>query len=151
VTTRTVDTVSPSRVVRARRGRDEAGPTSDSPDWSVDNWLIGTLLPARYRLRYAGPFARKFFVCLLTVVWKLGQREPIRPSCVAEELAAHVLIREAEALLEVNGVHPDFAGFRDIFFEDLDFEDLYDEAYDGIEVSEVAAEMGITHLAFAEW
>jgi hypothetical protein len=124
---------------------------SDSPGWSADNWLIGTMLPARYRLRYTGLFAQKLFVCLVTVVWKLGQREVMRPSCVAEELAAHVLIHEAEALLEVNGVHPDFDGFRDVFFEDLDFEYLYDEAYDGIEVSDVAAEMGITNLAFAEW
>jgi hypothetical protein len=82
------------------------------------------MLPACYRLRYTGPFAREFFVSLVTVVWKLGQREPIRPSCVAEELAAHVLIREAEALLDVNGVHPDFDGLRDVFCEDLDFEYL---------------------------
>ena len=124
---------------------------SDASGWSADNWLIGTMLPARYKLRYTGDFARKFFVCLVTVIWKLSQREAVRPSCVAEELAAHVLIREAEALLEVNGVHPDFDDFREAFFEDLDFEYLYDDAYDGIETSEVAEGMGITNLAFGEW
>src|SRR5258708_465615 len=66
-------------------------PSSDDPTWSNDNWLIGMLLPQRYQLRYDVRFARKFFVCLVTVIWKLGQSEPMRPSCVAEELAAHVL------------------------------------------------------------
>jgi hypothetical protein len=73
------------------------------------------------------------------------------PLCVAEELAAHVLIREAAALLEGNGVHPNFDDFREAFFEDLDVEYLYDDAYDGIETSEIAEEMGITNLAFGEW
>jgi hypothetical protein len=124
---------------------------SDAPDWSADNWLMGTLLPARYKLRYTADFARKFFVCLITVIWKLGQREAVHPSCVAEELAAHILIREAEALLEGNGVQPDFADFRAAFFEDLDFAYLYDDASDGIETSEIAEGMGITNLAFGEW
>ena len=105
---------------------------SDAPDWSADNWLIGTLLPARYKLRSTGDFARKFFVCLITVIWKLGQREAVHPSCVAEELAAHILIRAA-------------------FFEDLDGEYLYDDASDGIETLEIAEGMGITNLAFGEW
>jgi hypothetical protein len=75
--------------------------TSNRSDWTADNWLIGTLLPPRYRLKYTAGFARKFFVCLITVVWKLGQREPLRLSCVAEELAAHVLLLEAEAFAEL--------------------------------------------------
>jgi hypothetical protein len=45
---------------------------SDRSDWTADNWLIGTLLPPRYRLRYTAEFARRFFVCLVTVIWKLG-------------------------------------------------------------------------------
>ncbi len=45
----------------------------------------------------------------------------------------------------------DFGVFEDSFFEDLDFEYLYDDAYDGIETADVAAVMGITNLAFGEW
>ena len=36
-------------------------------------------------------------------------------------------------------------------FEDLDFEFLYDDAYDGIEKADVTAEMGIVYLAFGDW
>jgi hypothetical protein len=39
----------------------------------------------------------------LTVAWKLGQRQPHRLSCVAEELAAHALLVEAEAVLDEEG------------------------------------------------
>ena len=124
---------------------------SSGPTWSNDNWLIGTMLPPRYQPRYTAQFARKFFVCLVTVIWKLGQREPMRPSCVAEELAAHVLIEEAEGFLEEDGVEADFGDFKETFFEDLDFELLYDEAYDGIETADIAGEMGITYLAFGDW
>ncbi len=124
---------------------------SDDPGWTADNWLIGTMLPQRYRLKYTSGFARRFLACLLTAVWKLGQREPIRPSCVAEELAVHILLEEAEALAQDHGVEVDFDDFRDAFFEDLDFEFLYDDAYDGIEKADIAEGMGIANLAFADW
>jgi hypothetical protein len=124
---------------------------SDRPDWTADNWLIGTMLPPRFRLRYTAEFARRFFVCLVTVVWKLGQREPIRLSCVADELAAHVLLQEAESFAEEQDQPVDFASFRDTLFEDLDFEFLYDETYDGIERTGLGEAMGTTHLPFAEW
>jgi hypothetical protein len=125
--------------------------TSERSDWTADNWLIGMMLPPRYRLRYTAEFARRFFVCLVTVIWKLGQREPMRLSCVAEELAAHVLLQEAEALAEEQDQAIDYSSFRDTLFEDLDFEFLYDETYDGIEGTELGETMGITHLPFAEW
>lgn len=125
--------------------------TSYDSDWSANNWLIGTMLPPRYELKYTGDFARKFFVCLITVVWKLGQREIVRPSCVAEELAVHVLIEEAKAVMQERGEEADFGGFEDVYFEDLDFEFLYDDAYDGIEISDLGEQMGVTNLAFAEW
>ena len=124
---------------------------SHRSDWTADNWLIGTMLPSRYRLKYTAGFARKFFICLVTVVWKLGQREPLRLPCVAEELAAHVLLQEAEAFAEEHDQIVDYSSFRDTLFEDLDFEFLYDETYDGIEGTELGETMGITHLAFAEW
>jgi hypothetical protein len=110
---------------------------SDRADWTADNWLIGTMLPPRYRLQYTSKFARRFFLCLVTVVWKLGQREPLRLSCVAEELAAHVLLLEAEAFAEEQDQAVDFGSLRDILFEDLDFEFLYDETYDGHHASPI--------------
>jgi len=117
---------------RARAYADSATACEKATIDSQIAQVAGTMLPARYRLRWTGDFARKFFVCLVTVIWKLGQREAFRPSCVAEELAAHILIRAA-------------------FFEDLDGEYLYDDASDGIETLEIAEGMGITNLAFGEW
>ncbi|HEV8191410.1 MAG TPA: hypothetical protein VGP82_07975 [Ktedonobacterales bacterium] len=125
--------------------------SSDDPEWSADNWLVGTMLPSRYKLKYDGAFARRFLACLMTVIWKLGQPAVIHPSCVAEELAADVLIREAEAILDQQSVKAHFDDLYDAFFEDLDFEYLYDDAYDGIEKADIAETMGITNLAFADW
>jgi len=129
---------------------DDLAATND-PTWSNDRWLIGTMLPPRYQLHYDALFAKQFFLCLTTVIWKLGQPEPMRPSCVAEELAAHVLIEEARELLEQGGLEAEFGEFEDRFFEDLDFVYLYDDAYDGIEQTDIAEQMGITYLAFADW
>ncbi len=66
-------------------------------------------------------------------------------------MAAHILIEEAQEYLEEDDEEADFGVFEDRFFEDLDFEYLYDDAYDGIETADVAEVMGITNLAFGEW
>lgn len=124
---------------------------SDEPHWTNDNWLLGMQLPPRYTPYNTGEFARKFFMCLVTVVWKLGQAEIIHLSCVAEELATHVLIQEAEAYLEGHGIQPDFSAFYDAYFKDTDFEFLYDNKHDGIEQSEIAETMGFANLAFTDW
>lgn len=125
--------------------------TSDEPNWTNDNWLIGDMLPSRFRLSYTGDFARKFLVCLITVVWKLGQWEAMRPSCVAEELAMHILLEEAEALASTRDKELDFDDFRQVYFEDLDIDFLYVDAYDGIEQAEGAEALGFANLAFADW
>ena len=75
----------------------------------------------------------------------------MRLSCVAEELAAHVVLQEAEAFAEEQDQAIDYSNVRDTLFEDFDFEFLYDETYDGIERTELGEVMGITHLPFAEW
>jgi hypothetical protein len=125
---------------------------SPASEWSAETSYIASLLPPRYLPRYTLGFARKFFVCVSTVVWKLGQHQPIGLSCVAEELAAHVLIGEAEALLEDEyGEKADFGTFEDVLFEDLDFELLYSNAHDGIEESELGGQMGVVNLVFPDW
>jgi hypothetical protein len=123
---------------------------SDRSDWTADNWLIGTMLPPRYRLRYTAEFARRFFVCLVTVIWRHGEQEPIRLSYVAEELVAHVLLPEAESLAEEDDQAADYSTLRDTLFEEVDFEFLYDETYDGIESTELGETMGIARLPFTE-
>jgi hypothetical protein len=62
----------------------------------------------------------------------------------------HILLEEGEALSTNHGIEVDFDDFRDAFFEDLDFEFLYDDAYDGIETADIAERRGIANLAFAD-
>lgn len=123
----------------------------DTREQSIEFSFIAGNLPTRYRLRYTPRFMKRFHLCLLTVIWKLGQREPLKLSSVAEELAAYLLIQQAESSLELDGVQADFASFEDELFEDLDFELLYDDAYDGIEATAIADEIGMANLAFADW
>ena len=56
--------------------------------WLVDDFLgegdgedslLAGLLPSAYTLRYTGVFLRMWFVTVLTVGYKLAQREPTRP------------------------------------------------------------------------
>lgn len=119
--------------------------------WTANESYLAGMLPPRYVLRYTPQFIRRFHACLHTVIWKLGQRERVPLSCVAEELAAHILIQEAVAVLEAAGEEADFGAFEDELFEDLDFELLYDDAYDGIEETKVAEVAGIVNLSIADW
>ena len=89
--------------------------------WKVEDSALVEMLPQRYLSRYTPQFMRQFHVCFLTVVWKLGQRDRIQLSCVAEELAAYALIQEATAVLEINEDEADFTSFEDELFEDMDF------------------------------
>ncbi len=61
------------------------------------------------------------------------------------------MLQEAEAVAEEQDQAVDYSSLHDTLFEDVDFEFLYDETYDGIERTELGETMGITHLPFAEW
>ena len=115
--------------------------------------LLARSLPRKYLHQYTGAFLRRFFVSFLTVRYKLAQPLPPEPllSCTAEELALHILIMEAEALLDIEVVESDFGVFQDSAFQDLDHEYLYDLGIDGIEDSELGKELGIGHFRFDEW
>jgi hypothetical protein len=111
------------------------------------------LLPRKYLHSYTPLFLKKFYVTLLTVGYKLALPEESDTliACTAEELALHVLIEEASALLELEGIEADFVAFEDVIYQDVDFEYLYEPENDGIEDSEVGVEMGIGNLHFSEW
>ncbi len=66
-----------------------------------------------------------------TVAWKLAQPQWHPLACIAEELALNALVRRAEALLEEQGTKADFGWFQDSAFDDLDFEIVFDPAWDG--------------------
>ena len=119
--------------------------------WHFTDMFICEFLPRRYLPQYSAQFARQFFMCLMTVTWKLNQDRFIPFACVAEELAAWTLIQEAVGMLETHGKMADFDGLVDAAFEDTDYLMLYDDAYEGSDESAVAPVMGITPLSLDAW
>jgi hypothetical protein len=109
-------------------------------------------LPAKHALRYHASFVHRFLACVFTVSWKLWDVYPHRPACLAEELALHGLIRQAEASLDIAGNLTSLDDLRDVVFEDEDFELLFDPTYDGIEEDEgIMARVPLSNLAFRQW
>ena len=121
-----------------------------------EDTVLGGHLPSRYLHKYTPLFYKEFAVCIITVAWKLAQPTHMPLSSIAEELAARAIIKEAKALTaeeEEDGetIEQILDRFIDIYFEDLDFELLFDNTYDGIDESEVGQELGMTSLAFDDW
>ena len=120
----------------------------------VTHTMLGIYLPERYLYKYTPSFVTKFLICIITVNWKLAQPERILLSSLAEELAVWVIIQEATRQLEEEmgeEAENTFDAFIDEYFEDTDFEYLYDDSYDGIDETELAKMMGISSLAFKDW
>ncbi len=109
----------------------------------VEETSMSQYLPRCYRGRYSPLFAKQFLMATATVAWKLAQPQWLPLACIAEELALNALVRKAEALLEDQGKKADFGLFEDSALEDLDFDVMFDPAWDGY-----AEE---TSLAFEYW
>jgi len=108
-------------------------------------------LPPRFASKYDHLFAKEFVVCLAAVGSKLVQPGNWPLACVAEELALHALIEEAESILEVGDEEADFGDFRELAFKDDDYLMLFDMAWDGIEDSDLGRQVRVMNLAFDEW
>lgn len=108
-------------------------------------------LPAVYLNRYDLAFARKFHICLSTVVWKLQAPDGYALACVGEELALNAIVELAKALLEEREFEAGLEAFVDSAFQDTDFELLFDPRYDGFVDTEEAAKLGMGQLNFVEW
>jgi hypothetical protein len=83
-----------------------------------------------------------------------------------EELAAQTSIKQATTIPETKknteaveddfeedteAIEDNFETFIDIYFEDLDFQYLYDDFYDGIDEAPIAQVLGMSSLAFNQW
>jgi len=112
---------------------------------------LASYLPPQYAARYTPVFVKQFLACLMTVSWKLRSPEYHDLACVGEELALAAILHLAEALLEDQGLEPNFTAYVDTAFEDTDFEYLFEPEWDGIEDSELARPFGIAALRFADW
>jgi hypothetical protein len=108
-------------------------------------------LPPRYLSRYTPLFAKQFVACIITVGWKLRAPGYTPLACVAEELALAAIIQRAEALLDADGVEPDFSEFEDTAFEDMDFQQLWDPKLDGLADDELGRDLGMASLDFKDW
>src|SRR5205085_10795395 len=105
-------------------GFDDVGHLAEL-DWPVADCYLAGHLTARYLPRYTPLLVKQFFVCILTVAWKLAQPERHPLTCVAEELALRAIIVEAAAALAEEGEEVDFSAFEDDAYEDTDFEYLF--------------------------
>ncbi len=132
------------------QGFDDVSAIADG-DWPLADSTLGAHLPRRFALDYTPLFARQFFICLVTVAWKLAQPHFTPLTCVAEELAAWALINEAVAILEEQGEEANFDLFIDDLYEDTDFLILFDPKLDGLDSSEVGAYLGMGYLDFKDW
>lgn len=112
----------------------------------VAHTTLGLCLPPRYVYKYTPFFCRRFLVYLVTVAWKLAQPKRTLLPSVAEELAAAAIIEQSRAVLELESGQAEegaFVNFIEGFFEDTDFELLFD----GIDQTPVAEMIGIASLA----
>ena len=120
-----------------------------------EDTVLGGHLPSRYLHRYTPLVYKQFAVCIITVAWKLAQPKHMPLSSVAEELAALAIINQAKALIKEDedgqAIEEVLESFMDVYFEDLDFELLFDNEYDGIDESEVGQLLGMSSLAFNNW
>jgi hypothetical protein len=108
-------------------------------------------LPRKYLLRYTALFAKQFLACLLTVAWKLRAPGYYSLDCVAEELALRAIVLRARDLLIEEGKGAHFDDFEDCAFEDVDFEELFSAAMDGVEDSDFGRATGMVDLHFKDW
>ena len=120
-----------------------------------ENTVLGGHLPSRYLHRYTPLFYKQFAICVITVAWKLAQPEHMPLSSLAEELAAWAIIEQAKVLTEeekdTEAIEEALETFIDVYFEDLDFQFLFDNAYDGIDDDEVGRMLGMSSLALDDW
>lgn len=118
-------------------------------------WLLNEL-PRRYALRYDAHFARRFLVTAVALTTRFTHGTFGELSCVAEELVLRLLLREAEAALDLfglldEGVAAALGCFADSVYEDMDHEWLYDDSMDGIDESPVGAYLGVAPMGIGRW
>ncbi|MCQ8774040.1 hypothetical protein [Streptomyces telluris] len=113
-------------------------------------------LPERYALQYGVRFARRFLVTVISMTTRFTNGSFDQLSCIAEELALRLLLRQASANLELfglldEGVSAALDAFADNVYEDMDHEWLYDGSMDGIDEDAVGSALGVAPMGFGAW
>lgn len=123
----------------------DGGPFEDSSLW----WYMPPIARAYPR---AILLYKEMVVALISVGKRLAATDTPEPACVAEEIALSFLIEEAEAILEARQIeHRGFGAYKDLAFQDTDFELLWDMEFDGIDQSDTGRELGMTDLSPSAW
>jgi hypothetical protein len=115
-------------------------------------------LPQRFARQYNGRFARNFHVATVMVTGRLSAEHWMPPASVAEALALHLVMQQAQYLLVDHQLlgrdqaRELYLGFSDAAFEDIDHEWLYRADMDGFEDDEeFAAQFGTTDMHVQSW
>ncbi len=159
--------------IRVRLSASEAEALSVAVD-GIDDFLLGELvdryaapadgdevgsfssefLPQQFRDLYDFGMLRRLHACLLVVAGRLQDGwEP--PQCRGEELVLRAVLDYAETCYEdVSGDSTEsFVDLRELLFEDLDHEYLFDPRFDGIDDPETreGAQMRVQPLHPSSW
>ncbi|MFH9422399.1 hypothetical protein [Streptomyces sp. NPDC017529] len=118
-------------------------------------WLLDEL-PDRYALQYNAQFARRFLVTAVAMTTRFTHGSFQQLSCLAEELALRLLLREASVSLETfglmgEGVAAALEAFSANVYEDMDHEWLYDDSMDGIDEDVAGEAIGVAPVVIGSW
>lgn len=112
------------------------------------------LLPRKHAHAYDAEMLGRFadaFECLRSTVYA---SDHVEPDCTAEELVLGAILRTAENLVPGDERHRnEISHMYDEFFQDCDFEMLYDPQCDGVEDPRTALghHLGVANLRIGDW
>lgn len=115
---------------------------------------IAWYLPERLQHHYHEVLYRDMVIAVMNVGGQLVETDSPTLRCVGEEFAMYVIIQHAGVWLETHGeVDEGWETYEDCVFKDMDFELLYDPAFDGIEDpdSDIAQLQGMANLHPRDW
>lgn len=108
-------------------------------------------LPPAHAFRYDRRFLQGFAGAITLVSWKLQHISTPEIANVAEGLAAHAILREAELYLTEQGTALDLEPMWHRLFAGSDILTLFDSSCDDIEAITTNSGHGMTALAFEHW
>ncbi len=113
--------------------------------------VMADYLPEAFRSRYDRAFARRFFVTLLVVAWKLKSPDAHRLANLAEQLAFRAIVDRAEANLEEWGEDAPLTDLIPVACETPEFMTLFLPTLQGVKPSEAKRRFYGTPLDFPKW
>jgi hypothetical protein len=121
-------------------------------DQVTDGFLYNCgYLPPAHAVRYDRHFLQCFASAITIVTWKLNHCIIPEIASVAEGLAAHAILREAELFLIEEGTALDLEPMWHLLFAGTDMLALFNASGDGMEAGYAVAGHRTASLAFEKW